>query len=142
MGYATYIYQFPIGLIATALSFAILPTLSRQSDDRNFKTTLVQGIKSGVDVDHPCRRGLVRPRPPHRHIALRAWRVHLCRHVADRAHTSTFLLGLSFAAVDTMLIFAFYARKDTLTPSLVGVVSVIIYLVVALALIQPSGFLV
>jgi putative peptidoglycan lipid II flippase len=37
------------------------------------------------------------------------------------------------------LVFAFYARKDTLTPALVGVLGVGFYLAVALALIRPLG---
>jgi putative peptidoglycan lipid II flippase len=44
------------------------------------------------------------------------------------------LVGLIFAAIDQPLIFAFYARKDTWTPALVGVATVILY--VFLALIQ------
>lgn len=139
MGYATYIYQFPIGLIATALSFAILPTLSRQSDNSNFKTTLVQGLNLVLMLIIPATVGLfVLARPI---VALLYERGEFT--AADTLQTARvlqlFLLGLSFAAVDTMLIFAFYARKDTLTPSLVGVVSVVIYLVVALVLIQPLG---
>jgi putative peptidoglycan lipid II flippase len=43
-----------------------------------------------------------------------------------------FVLGLAFAAVDQLLIFAFYARQNTLTPALVGVLSVIVYVAVAL----------
>ena len=42
------------------------------------------------------------------------------------------LLGLTFAAVDQPLIFAFYARKDTWTPALVGVVTVVLYVILAL----------
>jgi putative peptidoglycan lipid II flippase len=42
------------------------------------------------------------------------------------------LLGLVFAAVDWPLNFAFYAKLDTLTPALVGLVAVGIYVVVAL----------
>jgi putative peptidoglycan lipid II flippase len=42
------------------------------------------------------------------------------------------LLGLTFAAVDQPLIFAFYARKDTWTPALVGVVTVLLYVLMAL----------
>jgi putative peptidoglycan lipid II flippase len=41
------------------------------------------------------------------------------------------LLGLLAAAVDQPLIFAFYARKDTLTPALVGVGTTILYVMVA-----------
>ena len=47
--------------------------------------------------------------------------------------------GLPFAAVDQVLIFASYARKNTLTPALVGVLSVVVYLVVAQLLIRPLG---
>jgi putative peptidoglycan lipid II flippase len=51
-----------------------------------------------------------------------------------------YLLGTTFAAIDQPLVFAFYARKNTLLPNLVAVVGLGIYLVVALALIQPLGF--
>ena len=45
------------------------------------------------------------------------------------------------AAFDQILIFACYARRDTKTPVIVGVVSVGIYFMVALALVQPMGML-
>jgi len=41
------------------------------------------------------------------------------------------MLGVFFAALDQPLIFAFYARKDTLTPALVGMAGVGVYLFVA-----------
>jgi len=44
------------------------------------------------------------------------------------------LPGLLFAAVDQVLIFAFYARKDTLTPALVGVGTTVLYALTAIAL--------
>ena len=59
--------------------------------------------------------------------------------------TSLAFLGYSpeiaFAAVDQVLIFAFYARKDTKTPVLVGIMAIFVYLAVALSLIQPLGML-
>jgi len=48
-----------------------------------------------------------------------------------------YLLGTAFAAIDLPLVFAFYARQNTLTPALVGVAGVAIYLVAALL---PSLF--
>ncbi len=42
------------------------------------------------------------------------------------------ILGLVFAALDQPLIFAFYARKNTWTPALVGMGTVALYLVMAL----------
>ena len=50
-----------------------------------------------------------------------------------------YLIGLPFAAVDLLLVFAFYARKDTLTPALVGVVSLICYMGAALLLFDSFG---
>jgi len=51
------------------------------------------------------------------------------------------LLGLVFAAVDWPLNYAFYARQDTLTPALVGVLSVLVYLLVALPLMRLLGMI-
>lgn len=139
MGYATYIYQFPIGLVSTALSFAILPTLSRQAADGEFKATLVQGLNLVVMLILPATVGLFVLAQPI--VALLYERGQFTP--ADTLQTARvlqlFLIGLSFAGVDQMLIFAFYARKDTLTPSAVGVASVGVYLVTALVLIRPLG---
>jgi putative peptidoglycan lipid II flippase len=52
-----------------------------------------------------------------------------------------YLLGLVFAAVDWPLNYAFYARQDTLTPASVGVLSVLVYLIVALSLMKPLGMI-
>jgi putative peptidoglycan lipid II flippase len=50
-----------------------------------------------------------------------------------------YLIGLIFASVDWPLNYAFYARKDTITPAAVGVLSVLVYLGVALSLMGPLG---
>ena len=50
-----------------------------------------------------------------------------------------YLPGLPFAAIDQLLIFAFYARKNTVTPVVVGIVSVVAYLIVAVALMPSLG---
>jgi putative peptidoglycan lipid II flippase len=139
MNYATYIYQFPLGLVATALSFAILPTLSRQTANGEFKTTLVQGLNLVIILIIPATVGLlVLARPV---VALLYERGKFTPD--DTLQTALvlqlFLLGLSFAAIDQMLIFAFYARKDTFTPSMVGVISVVVYLVAAILLRGPLG---
>ncbi len=52
-----------------------------------------------------------------------------------------YLLGLVFASIDWPLNYAFYAQQDTLTPALVGILSVGVYLAVALALLRPLGML-
>lgn len=126
---ATVLIQFPLGLVATAISFAILPELSRQGTDGKpevrisnfeFQSTLAFGIKLVLLLILPATIGLfVLARPI---VAL------LFEHGAftstDTFWTATalqfYLIGLPFAAIDQPLVFAFYARKNTLAPNLAG----------------------
>jgi putative peptidoglycan lipid II flippase len=151
MNYATTLIQFPLGLVATAISMAILPTLSRQasltaelasphgasphpSPTRNaeFMATLAHGLKLVLLLIIPAAVGLfVLARPI---VGL------LFEHgqfsPADTLMTASvlrfYLPGLIFAAIDLPLVYAFYARKDTLTPALVGLACILIYLIAAL----------
>jgi putative peptidoglycan lipid II flippase len=65
-------------------------------------------------------------------------------HLADAQNTAEALRyyapGLAFAALDQLLIFAFYAKHDTKTPVVVGVISIGFYLAVALATLHPLSF--
>ncbi len=141
---ATTLIQFPLGLVAVAISTAILPSLSRFATAANmarFRHTLGMGLRIVVLLIVPATVGLLVLATPI--IAL------LFEHGAfqpyDTAHTAqalrVYLIGLPFAAIDQLLIFAFYARKDTKTPVLVGVLGVFIYLGAALTLIAPLGMI-
>ncbi len=143
MRYATTLYQFPLGLVVTALSIATLPTLSQQATGRlsEFKATLAGGIRLVGVLILPAAAGLFVLALPI--ITL------LFNHgeftAADAQTTATvlryYLLGLPFAAIDQMLVFASYARKDTLHPAMVGVLSIFVYVVVAGLLLEPYGLL-
>jgi len=59
--FATTLIQFPLGLVAAAVSFAVLPTLSRQAsagDDDAFRTTLAMGMKVVLLLILPAAAGL------------------------------------------------------------------------------------
>ena len=59
---ATTLIQFPIGLVAAALSFAVLPTLTthmRERNDEQFKETLLLGIRLGLLLMIPAAAGLI-----------------------------------------------------------------------------------
>lgn len=135
MNYATNLYQFPLGLVGVAISAAILPTLARQATATfgEYKATLVQGLKLVLALILPATVGMFLLAEPLVALAFERGRFT----PADTASTALvlrwFLLGLSFAAVDLLLIAAFYARRDTLTPSSVGVLSVVVYVVVVIA---------
>ncbi len=141
MKFATTLYQFPLGLVVTALSMATLPTLSRQAVDRlsAYRQTLADGIRLVITLILPATAGLFalalpivillfqrgRFTPEHSQITAQVLRVYL--------------IGLPFAAVDQMLVFASYARKDTWRPAAVGVFSVGVYMITAVSLVNSIG---
>lgn len=141
MTYATTLYQLPLGLVVMGLSTATLPMLSQQANGRipEFKRTLAQGLRLVITLILPAAIGMFVLAEPI--VAL------LFEHgeflPQDTAITSwvlrIYVFGMPFAAVDQMLVYASYARKDTLSPAVVGVVSIVIYLIVAFTLIEPFG---
>lgn len=163
MRYAAQLIQLPLGLVAMAVSFAILPTLSQQAQlsknpstkraepalgnlrsikwprNESFVATLAQGIKLVLVLTLPAAVGLFVLAEPVVGLVFE----HGDFDARDTLYTSQALrfalLGLVFAAVDWPLNFAFYAQQDTLTPALVGLIAAGIYIVTALvpALFRP-----
>ena len=140
MDYPTRLIQFPLGLIVSAISIAILPSLSRsaaENSSRDFRATLAQGLRLVLVLIIPSTIGL---------YVLGFNIVELLYEHGAFTPADTqavtlmlwlYLIGLIFAGIDQPLVFAFYARKDTLTPALVGLIcNVGIYL--AVALIPPA----
>jgi len=148
MRFATTLVQFPLGLVATAVSFAVLPTLSRQSAQGTnpepeagdlYKETLTRGLKMVLFLIVPATVGLAVLRVP----LIRLLFEHGVFDAQATARTALAFLcyspSIPFAAIDQVLIFAFYARQNTVTPVLVGVMGVGVYLVVALTTMKPLG---
>ncbi len=142
MRYATALNQMILGIVAAAISLAALPTLSRHfaaNDETAFQRTLSNGLKMVTVLVVPATFGL----------AAIAWPVVslLFFHGETKfqgAHAIwiallAYLPGTFFAAFDQVLIFAYYARQNTRTPVIVGVLAVGVYLLVALSLVSPLG---
>lgn len=142
MNLATVLIQFPVGLVAAALSFAVLPTLSehaRNGDMERFKQTLLLGFRVGLLLMIPAAVGLIVLRYPI--IYLLFHHHNFTPQDVDRTALAlqNYAYQLPFVALDQLLIAAFYARKNTLIPVIVGVVSISGYLVVALPFYQTIG---
>jgi putative peptidoglycan lipid II flippase len=156
MRYATTLVQFPLGLVSAATAMALLPTLSRlapssgstqgnappapDSGDAGleaFMDTLTAGLKMVLVLILPAVVGLFVLSEPVVALVFQ----HGGFTAFDTQQTSLalriYLLGTTFAAIDLLLVFAFYARKNTLTPALVGILGVGIYLTAALV---PAAF--
>ena len=149
MNWATTLIQFPQGLVATAISIAILPTLSLQAArllqtqrrhyEAAFKDTLGLGLRLATSLILPATIGLMVLATPIVDLLFE----HGQFNTVDTAITvmvlRLYLIGLPFAAIDLLLVYAFYARQDTLTPALVGLLSLGAYMIIAIGLIQPLG---
>ena len=145
MDLATTLIQFPQGLIATAISIAILPTLARQAvlttdaGRAAFRDTLGLGLRLAITMILPAAAGLFVLAAPIVALLFE----HGAFTAADTQITALalrlYLFGLPFAALDLLLVYAFYARQDTLTPALVGLLSLTVYMVTALALFSRYG---
>jgi putative peptidoglycan lipid II flippase len=128
---ATRVYQLPLGFVATAMSLASLPTLSVLTGVA-YRETLIRGLKVVVLLIAPAIILLATLGTPIMTLAFQ----HGNTHASDITHVvqglDYYLPGLGFAAVDQLLIFAFYARNDTVTPVLVGLLSIVGYGIAAL----------
>jgi len=143
MRYATQVVQLPLGLVATALSFAVLPVLSRYgaggASETGFRDTLALGLKAALLLIAPLTAALLALREPV--IALLFQRGAF--GVSDVAVTGRALLfyapQLPFVAVDQLLIAAFYAMQNTRLPVVIGVVCAALYVAVALGTLDRMG---
>lgn len=135
MADATRLREFPLGLVSTAVSMAVLPALSRLdlrgSGRPQFKATLGLGLRMVLVLIIPAVVGLVVLAVPIVGLIFQ----HGQFTAFDTSQTARalffYLLGTPFAAIDLLLVFAFYAQKDTLTPVIVGIVCVLIYVATA-----------
>jgi putative peptidoglycan lipid II flippase len=157
MTYATTLYQFPLGLVVTALSIATLPTLSQlatayrtaaenhepdaQQRLAEYKDTLASGLRLVITLILPAATGLFALAGPIISLLLE----HGLFTAQDTEITTQvlrfYIFGLAFAAVDQMLVYASYSRKDTWRPALAGIFSIIVYTVTAVMLLEPLGLL-
>ncbi len=145
MNYATTLIQFPHGLVATAISVAILPTLSRQASQAEtagesvYKDTLGRGLRLAIVLIVPATIGLFILATSIVDLIFGHGSFTLVDTAVTALALRLYLFGLPFATVDLLLVFAFYSRQDTLTPALVGLISLAAYMAVALGLMPQYG---
>ncbi|NJP07751.1 MAG: murein biosynthesis integral membrane protein MurJ [Chloroflexaceae bacterium] len=146
MRYATTLIQFPLGLVAAAVSMAVLPTLSRMdanNEQQAFREMLGMGLKVVILLVLPAAMGLAAIAQPVTALVFEHGEFTAQDTMITAWALLLYLPSLPAAAIDQLLIFASYARKNTLMPNLVQGAAVGIYLVTALSLVSWTqlGFL-
>lgn len=144
MANATTLQQMPLGLISVAISLAALPRLSQHfaaGDDAAYRQTLARGLRMVWMLVLPAGVLLWLLGAPITRLLFERGAFTAMDTEQVVLALNIYLLGMLFAAVDFPLNFAFYARFNTWLPALVGIISVAIYVAVALLLVEPFGFL-
>ncbi len=144
MRFATQVQQLTIGMVVTAISIATLPRLSRaaaEEDDEGFGRTLALGMRLVTTLVLPATFGLIALSWPLVNLLFNRGKATPEGVHQIRIALIGYAIGLPFLAWDQLLLFAFYARKNTRTPVVVGALSVGVLLAVSFALIIPLGVL-
>jgi putative peptidoglycan lipid II flippase len=138
--YADRLVQFPLGLFAIAMATAVLPTLSRQAaEDRwdALRGTFSHAIRLILFITLPCMAGLIILREP---IVAILFEHGVFGGQTTRLTASALLyygIGLwAFSAV-RILIYTFYALKDTRTPVTAAIVAIAANIALGVILMGP-----
>ena len=139
---ATTLVQFPTGLVAAALSFAVLPPLTAAAnagDTAGFKRTLALGFRLGLLLMTPAMVGLIALRTPVVALLFQHGACHTGCTYMNALALQNYAYQLPFLALDQLLIAAFYARKNTIVPVTVGVVAIGLWAAVAVPFAPTVG---
>lgn len=137
MRYATTLAQLILGLVVAAVSLAVLPQLSyhhANADKAAFSAKLVQALKLITVLLVPAVVGMAVLAEP---IVALLFEHGETGPEASKLIVAALLLylpGHLLAGYDQVLIFSFYARKNTILPVAIGILASSSYLIVALSL--------
>ena len=142
MNYATRLVQLPLGLVGSAIALAMLPLLAsegRNLDTANFRRILNQGMRLILLLMLPIFALMLIWHQPIVELVYQRGAFDAEDANATRLALLLYSLQLPLTGLDQLFIFAYYARKNTRTPVLVGILGIGFYLAVALPLLKPWG---
>jgi putative peptidoglycan lipid II flippase len=138
--YADRLVQFPLGLFAIAMATAVLPTLSRQATEGQWdalRSTFSHAIRLILFITLPSMAGLIILREPIVAVLFEhgAFSGQTTRLTADAL--LYYGVGLwAFSAV-RILIYTFYALKDTRTPVTAAIIAIGVNIALGVILMGP-----
>lgn len=135
--FADRIVQLPIGIFSIALASVLLPTLASaaaSNDESKFENNLTNALRFSTIIMLPCAFGLFLFAKPLVSLLFErgAFTIHSTNMTVNAIKAYT--IGLWFVSCHTLVIRAFLARKDTITPTLVALFSFVINVCISLSL--------
>lgn len=141
--YADRIAQFPIGIFSVALASVLLPALSTataNADSGSFQRRLADSLRYTSFIIIPMAAGIWALALPITELLFERGAFSHESSVMTSYALQALALGLWATSCHSMVVRAFIARKDTVTPTLIGLCSLVVTVTVSLLLMgQISG---
>ncbi len=142
LGYAFAVFTLPYGVFVVAVATALMPELSEKFSRRDaggYRDTLSFGLRLVAFVSVPSTVGLVVLAEPVIGLLYErfAFDAEATRTVA--ALLVAYAVGLLGYGVYFFLVRAFYSRQNTMTPAILNVALLVLYVALAYAMSQTIG---
>lgn len=144
--FADRLFQFPLGVFSIAVATAVLPSLARhatKNDTKGFSKLLTETLGWVGFITIPASAGLILLSLPIVQVIYQSG----VFTESDSQNTAIALIGFSIGlwplSCLTVIIRAFLAKKNTTTPAVISVFSILLNIVLALSLmgspIEPNA---
>lgn len=138
--YSYRLFQLPVGIFALAIAVATFPTMTEQAALKqwvDFRQTLSNAIRMVIFITLPISVGMIVLRFPLIRVLFQHGQFSADDTLTMAIPLFYFSLGISSQAVIQILPRAFYALKDTWTPVILGIISMVVNILAMYVLIGP-----
>jgi integral membrane protein MviN len=133
--------QLPIGIFGIPIAMAIFPSMNLQvvrNEINDFKRTFSLGLRAVFLITIPASVGLIALREPIIGLLFQQGKFTAADTVSTGLVLAFYCIGLFAYSAIPLLNRVFYSLQDTITPVVVGVVSVALNIGFALLLVGPT----
>lgn len=141
--FAQHLQAVPIGLFGATLAQAALPVLSREKttgEETAFKATLLTTMHQIMFLSLPSAAILIVLRIPAVRLVFGALQFDWSSTVLTGKTVAWLAVGLTAQAIALLLIRGFYALKDTRTPVVVSILTVLINVLLSYIFVRSFGW--
>jgi len=143
LSYAFRVMYMPIGIFGVSIATAVVPTLSRHAarrDAAGMRETISAGLRLMLMMNVPATIGLVALATPIVALIFEHGRFTASDTAATAAALACYAPGLIGYSAVKIAVPSFYAIRDSRTPVLVSVATVVLNVALNLALVRAIGF--
>ncbi len=140
--YADRLVQFPLGIFAISVATAVLPSLSRQAEEHNIpgvKQTFAYGLRLIFFIILPSMVGLIVLRRPIISLLFQRGAFDAEAVMMTASALFYYCLGLWAIAAVRIIVPVFYALRDTKTPVLIAMISIVANIFFSVILMPTMG---